>query len=152
MGDGFTVLDDVGNDVLAEVAAGIRVGRIALQAVDQEFRVEDIDAHRGESEIGIAWDTRRIGRLLDEVDDLVLVVDMHDAEADGFHARHFKAADRDLGARIDVLLQHPFIVHLVDVVAGEDDHVFRAIGLDDVDVLVDGIGRTFVPLRFGNAL
>ena len=73
----------------------------------------------------IAGNARRIGGLFDEGDDLVLFVDMHDAEADRFHARHFQAADGDVGAGIDMLLQHQFVVHLVDVVAGEDDHVFR---------------------------
>ena len=38
------------------------------------------------------------------------------------------------------------------MIAGEDDHVFRAIGLDDVEVLVDRVGRAFIPLGFGNAL
>jgi hypothetical protein len=49
---------------------------------------------------------------------------MHDAEAGGFHARHFEAADGHVGARIDVLAQHQLVVHLVDVVARQDDHVF----------------------------
>ena len=45
----------------------------------------------------------RIGGLLDEGDDAVLLVDMHDAEAGRLHARHFEAADGDVGAGIDVL-------------------------------------------------
>lgn len=77
---------------------------------------------------------------------------MHDAEADRFHTRYFQAADGDVGAGIDVLLQHPFIVHLIDVVAGKNDHVFDAVVLDDVDVLIDGVGRAFIPLRLGDAL
>ena len=52
-------------------------------------------------------------------------VDMHHAEAGRLHARHFEAADGHVGARVDVLLQHQLVVHLVDVVAGEDDHVAR---------------------------
>ncbi len=51
-----------------------------------------------------------------------------------------------------MLLQHQFVVHLVDVVAGQDDHVFRRVALDDVDVLEHGVGGAFIPLRFGNAL
>ncbi len=53
-----------------------------------------------------------------------LGVDMHDAEAGRFHARHFEAADGDVGAGVDMLAQHHLVVHLVDVVAGQDDHVF----------------------------
>ena len=53
---------------------------------------------------------------------------------------------------VDVLAQHQLVVHLVDVVAGEDDHVFRTVGLDDVDVLVDRVRRALVPLRLRDAL
>ena len=101
---------------------------------------------------GLPGMRRRILRLLDEGDDAVLVVDMHDAEAGRLHARHFEAADGDVGARVDVLLEHHLVVHLVDVVAGEDDHVFGAVGLDDVDVLVHGVGGAVVPLVLGDAL
>jgi hypothetical protein len=51
-----------------------------------------------------------------------------------------------------VLLQHQFVVHLVDVIAGQDHHVFGLVGFDDVDVLEHRIGRAVVPLGFGNAL
>ena len=94
----------------------------------------------------------RVLRLLDEIGDLPLVVDMHDAEARRLHARHLEAADRDVGARVDMLLKHDLVVHLVDVVAGEDDDVARRVVLDDVDVLVDRVGRAGVPLVLGDAL
>ena len=58
-----------------------------------------------------------------KVDDAVLVVDMHDAEAGGLHARHLEAADGHIGAAVDMLLQHQLVVHLVDVIAGQDDDV-----------------------------
>jgi hypothetical protein len=47
---------------------------------------------------------------------------------------------------IQVLAQHHFIVHLVDMVAGKNDHIFRTIGLDDVDILKHRIGGAFIPL------
>ena len=72
---------------------------------------------------GLSGNARRILRLLDEGDDAVLLVDMHHAEAGRLHARHFEAADGHVGAGVDVLLQHQLVVHLVDVVAGQDDHV-----------------------------
>ena len=75
-----------------------------------------------------------------------LLVDMHHAEAGGLHARHLEAADRDVGAGVDMLLQHQLVVHLVDVVAGQDDHELGIVALDDVDVLVDRVGGALVPL------
>ena len=89
---------------------------------------EDVDAHRGERQVRIVRHRRRIGRLLDEVGDAARGVDRHDAEARRLHARHLDAADGDVGLRIDVLAQHQLVVHLVDVVAGEDDDVFGAVG------------------------
>ena len=53
---------------------------------------------------------------------------------------------------LDVLLQHLFVVHLVDMVAGEDDHELRRVALDDVDVLIDRVGRAEIPHRLGDAL
>ena len=77
---------------------------------------------------------------------------MHDAEADSFHARHFQTADSDVSATVHMLLEHQFIVHLVNMVASQNDHIFRCIGFDDVDILEDGVGGAFIPLAFGNAL
>ena len=51
-----------------------------------------------------------------------------------------------------VLLQHQLVVHLVDVVAGEQHDVTRIVALDDVDVLIHRVRRAEVPLVLGNAL
>lgn len=77
---------------------------------------------------------------------------MHDAEAAGFRPRHLEAADRDVGAAFDMLLQHDLVIHLVDVVAGEHQDVLGAVRFEDVDVLIDRIRRADIPHRFGDAL
>ena len=152
MGDRLAVLDDVGDQVLAEVAAGAGGRGVAAQQVGEELGAEDVDAHRGQRHVGLAGDAGRVGGLLDEGGDHVLLVDVHDAEADGLHARHLEAADGDVGALVDVLLQHQLVVHLVDVVAGEDDHELGLVVGDDVEVLVDRVGGALVPLGLGDAL
>jgi len=50
-----------------------------------------------------------------------------------------------------VLLHHAGVVHLVDVVAGEDDDIFRFFRADGIDVLVYGVRRALVP-GLGDAL
>ena len=45
-----------------------------------------------------------------------------------------------------VLFEHELVVHLVDVVAGEDDDVLGLLAADGVDVLVDGVGGALVPV------
>jgi hypothetical protein len=48
-----------------------------------------------------------------------------------------------------VVLQHAAVVHLVDVVAGEDDHVLGLLAADRVDVLVDRVGGAHIPVGAG---
>ena len=43
-------------------------------------------------------------------------------------------------------VEHPAVVHLVDVVAGENEDVPRLLGADGIDVLVDGVGGAGVPV------
>ena len=119
---------------------------------NRNLRLEDVDAHRGERHVGLVGHAGRVLGLLEEGDDAVVAVDMHDAEAGRLHARHLEAADRHVGAAVDVLLQHQLVVHRVDVIAGEDDDVTRAVARDDVDVLEDGVGRALVPLVLRDAL
>ena len=51
----------------------------------------------------------------------------------------------DLGALVHVELDHAGDIHAVDVIAAEDRHHVRVGLLDQVDVLVDGVGRALVP-------
>ena len=53
-----------------------------------------------------------------------------------------------------MLLQHRLVVHLVDVIAGEQDDEAGGVALDDVDVLVDGVGGAGIPAAdaFAHAL
>ena len=100
----------------------------------------------------LAGDLRRVGGLFQERDDAVVLVDVHDAEGGGLRLRDLDARDRHVGAFAHVLVQHLLVVHLVDVVAGQDDQVFRRIALDDVEVLVDRVGGAGVPAVLGDAL
>ena len=149
---GPSVLDDMRDDVLAEVVARVRIGGVAPELVEQEFRLEHVDAHAGERCVGPARHRGRVGRLLQERPDVVVVVDMHDAEAGRLAAWHLEAADRDVRPLLDVLAQHQLVVHLVDVVAGEQHDEARVVALDDVDVLIDGVRRADIPLLLGDAL
>ena len=85
-----------------------------------------------------------LGLLLKLVD-LVVLVHVHDAEAGGLlqgDLQHGDGAGR-LGLLVEV--HHIGVVHLIDVVAGEDDHVLGVIQIQEPDVLIDGIGRALIP-------
>jgi len=57
-----------------------------------------------------------------------------------------QGGDGDVGAGVLVLLEHALVIHFVDVVAGEDDHVLWLLGANGIDVLIDGVGRPHVPV------
>ena len=54
--------------------------------------------------------------------------------------------DRDVGGGVLMLLEHTPIIHFVDVVAREDDHVLRLLRADRINVLVNRVGRPHVPV------
>ena len=53
--------------------------------------------------------------------------------------------DGQFGSRVVMVLQHRGIIHPVDVISGENQHVLGAASLQQVEVLVDGIRRAPVP-------
>ena len=71
---------------------------------------------------------------------------MDDAEVAALLARHGNAADGQVGVALEVRAEHDAVVHLVDVVAGQDEDVAGVGLLDGVDVLVDGVGGALVPV------
>ena len=44
-----------------------------------------------------------------------------------------------------MVLHHGGVVHLIDMVTGEDDHIVGVVPVDKVDILVNGVGRALVP-------
>src|SRR5438034_11749236 len=45
-----------------------------------------------------------------------------------------------------MLFEHQAVIHLVDMVAGKDEHMLWLLGANRVYVLVDSVGRSLVPL------
>ncbi|MND93382.1 hypothetical protein D3C80_855680 [compost metagenome] len=125
---------------------------VALQLLDEEAGIEDVDAHRRQGALGIAGNARWDLRLFDELYHAVLVVDGHHAELAGIGNRHVDAGHRHVGALAGMGGQHAPIVHLVDVVAGDDQHVLGVAAVDEVQVLVNRIGGALVPLGFVDLL
>ena len=74
-----------------------------------------------------------------------------DAELGDLVGGDGQRGEGDVGAGVAVLLLHAGVVHLVDVVAGEDEDVLGLFGADGVDVLEDGVGGALVP-GLGDAL
>ncbi len=69
----------------------------------------------------------------------------HDAELVRLGERHLHAADRDVRAALLVEREQRPVVHLVDVVAGENQHRLGPMLIDDVQILVHGVRRAAIP-------
>ncbi len=152
VGHRLAQLHQPGDDVLAEVVAGVGVGRVAPQLVGEELGVKDIDAHAGQRPFRIVRHGRRVEGLFHEVQDTILGVHVHDPEAGGLPAGHLDTGDGHVGPLLDVLLQHRLVVHLVDVIARQHDHEAGLVLLHDVQVLEHRVGGAEVPLLLGDPL
>ena len=130
-----------GNDVLAKVILGIGVLLVLRQEFLEDAPFEDVDAHRGV--VGL-----RLFGLLLELIDRAVGVRVHNAEAGGLLNGNLPHGDGHVGVALLVEANHPGIVHPVDMVAGEDQHVVRIIARNKGKVLIDGVGGSLVPLRF----
>ncbi len=64
-------------------------------------------------------------RLFFEADHAVVLVDFGDSEAAGLFRWHLDGGDGDVGFVLAVPVQHLAVVHLIDVVAGEDQGLSR---------------------------
>ncbi len=86
-------------------------------------------------------------RFLLKAEDAAVAIDLDDAELSrrGTYA-HRQRADGQVGAAVDVAVDQFGVIHLVDVVAGENDDVFRPFLLDRIDVLIDGVGGALIPV------
>ncbi len=85
-------------------------------------------------------------RLFLETQHPVIAVHIHDAEAGHFIRIDLDRRQSDVGARVVVPLQHQTVIHLVDVIAGKDEHVLGLLRADRINVLVDRVGRALIPL------
>ena len=130
----------------------MRIGGVAAELVEQEVRVEHVDAHARERHVGPSPHRRRLLRLFNKRADEIVGVDMHDPERGRLAERNLEAADGHVGGLLHMLREHLFVVHLVDVIARQDDDVFRRVALDDVDVLIDRVRRPGVPRPVRHAL
>ena len=120
--------------------------RVGLQRLVQGQGREGVVAHRGQRQLGIARDGDHVARgFLLEADDPSVDVGLDDAELRGLADRHRQAGDGGQRVLGQVEVHHLAHVHLVDVVGAEDHDDVGAEVLDQVEVLVDGVGGAAVP-------
>src|SRR5262249_47973131 len=78
--------------------------------------------------------------------DAAVTIHVNHPEAERLFGFDQDSCQSHIGARIAMLLQHPAVIHLVNVIAGKNENVLRLLGTDGVDVLINGIGGAHVPV------
>ena len=135
-----TVRKHLRNDVLTKVLGGIRIRLVLCQIFAKQLGIEYVDTH---GSLGRFW----LLRLFFKLENTVIFIRIHDTEAAGFLQRDLKHGDRAVRLHFLVIIEHCGIVHLVNMVTGKDQDIVRIIALDKVQILIDGICRTRIPVR-----
>ncbi|MNU88999.1 hypothetical protein D3C71_788290 [compost metagenome] len=143
---------DFRDDIFAEIVARIFVLVVLFQQLIKVFGIKDIDAHTGEGFGGIRRHGRRIGRFFNEVDNLVVFVHVHHAKRRRFSNGHRQTRHGATRPFFDVIDEHVRVVLLIDMVAREDNDVFRTVAANDIEVLRHRIGRAAIPVLTMHAL
>src|SRR5271166_3383305 len=139
--------DDAGENVLAEIVGRLGILGIGEEDGDEELGIKNVDAHGGVAMSSFVRRLLGLGGLLLEADDAPVLVGFDDPELlGGLGDGDTDGGDSDVGGGVDVLLEHAGIVHLVDVIAGEDEDELGALAADGVDVLINGVRGALVPL------
>ena len=109
------------------------------QGLLEDLPAEDVDTHGSQ----VASGNRR---LLLEFRDAVGLVRNQDAETAGLLNRNRHSSNGDISVVGLVIIQHNFIIHLVDMVTGQNQNVIRIIILHILQILVDRVRGSGVPV------
>ena len=71
----------------------------------------------------------------------------HDTEARSLFPRNFEDADSNISIVVLVSLEHPRIIHSINVVAGKNQDVVGVGEVDEVKVLIDSVSSAAIPIR-----
>ena len=141
-------LDEHRDDVAAHVVRGVARLGVERDDVDQRVGGEHVVAHRRVDLVGrVAQPDGVLGLLAEGGDRLAVGRGLDDPELVGLLDRHPERRDRHRGAGLDVLADHLLGVHAVDVVGAEHDDDVGPLVAQQVEVLVDRVGRALEPVR-----
>ena len=122
--------------------------RVFAHRPQQRLRIENVDAHGGADHgrvepraLGIAL----LGFLLEPYHPAVRADLDHPVTASFLRGR-LDGSDGDFRFVLPVPVQHFAVVHLVDVVAAEDQRFLRRLHFDALEVLKHGIRGALIPV------
>lgn len=138
------IADQGREDVPPEVVGRVP-GLIGVQGLHQDVGAEEVVAHGGQGQVGLAGDRLGAPGFLGEPGDAAILVHRQHPEGRGLGQGHRPGGHRDVRLLDLMVVDHLPDVHPVDVVRSEDGDVFRVGAADQVQVLVHGISRSPIP-------
>ena len=109
------------------------------QSILQYRPAENIDTHGRQV-------ASRIIRFLLKLSNPVIVICNDDTKTAGLLDRHLHSCNGYISIIRFVIFKHYLIIHLVDMVSGKNQYIFRVIILHIFKVLIDRICRTRIPV------
>ena len=143
----ITVAQGFGQHVLTEIMARGIITPVQLEQLFQRFAVEDVIAHAGQRHVWSVWHRAGVFGFLLKLRDAVAVINLQHTEPRGFRHRHGICGDADIGAKVEVLLNHVIDVHFVDVITAKDRDQVRIVVFYQMQILIHRVGCTAVPDR-----
>src|SRR5438045_3081238 len=149
------------NDVFAEVM------QLVIEQPNKNIAIEDVNAHRGQEQFASVLDfeprrpltselefvlNRWVPGLLDETDDSMRFINLHDPKAGNVLAWDRQSGDCDLSAIVNVLRDQVAQVHAIQLVPTQDQHVIELIVHEVDEVFANGIRGSLIPGRVGEGL
>ena len=133
-------------DVAAEIVRAVLLLPVHSQFVQQQLGGKKIVAHGRIYAIGIARHGRGVGLLLVKPANQPVFARFEHPEFGGLLLLHRNRRHRHLRAAVDVELDHLADVHSIDMVGPENRNHVRLGLLDQVYVLINGVGGAAVPI------
>ena len=87
-----------------------------------------------------------MSRFFFELLDPVVLIGVHDPKTLRFLQCDFQHRDRTVSAFLLMVIQHLLIIHTADLVTGQYNDVVRIIIVNEIDILINGIGSSAVPV------
>ena len=128
------------NQMFSEIQS--RLLGICQKRFLKRLPVKYVNTHRRQIAAGIR-------RFLLEIRNSAAFVGNHDAEALCFLHGNRHYCDSHLSAVLLVEVKHHLIIHLINMIAGKNQHILRVVRLHIGNILIYRIRRAGVPLAIG---
>jgi len=149
---GTILIHHIGYNIFAEVTRRIFFICIFYQLLNQKICIKNINPHRCQSNILITGQVFWMLRLFSKFNNSIMLIHSHDTKLFGFFQRDFKTANRQISLILRMSGQHHTIIHFINMIPGQNQYIFRFMCSDNIQVLIQCICCTQIPILLNSLL